>query len=580
MNRNEKSTNQTKPFELVDDETWTRYIDVMQRFVVVLVRMATKPEEETSQLPSFVWYESQESVLLDFLQYIEAEPMEGNGVLKCLNVVVSWFDQPILADAYHCISLSVLSVLGLRSDATFEPPEVSTRKFAAVFKIMKLLVFRKSYEEDVESNGNDPCKSQLLRILNGHMDRFMVYDPILCSPITWMYSVFNYAKAISSNEFNLPRISWLDDGVTVYCDDVGLNIEQLRSKVIPCTIVEMERSMKSLLFLEHGSLDDAPSIPALIHDDPNNCSRNYSFLNHNANHTWVQKGSNYLLDRMDPSWLEENSVGFDVAKFNLYEANRVHFLKLLLFTIHVTSGQPGRGTEVVDIRYANTGTRRNLFYDKESSMLFTWTRYHKSYNQKNVEKHICRFLPKAVTRLVIQYLWIVLPFSKALHSILTDKNVPSNYLFALQTTVSTLEHQHVGVFTSKFLTNILCETFYKYVNAKITINNWRHMAIAMVEFKIRNVQKLSNDDFGDDDDDVWDYQCAHNPSVAKNHYANDKSLPDIGVTSFASFRRISQRWHQFLGLAHDDGKYDSRNHTGTANVDDTAQFQNILGIIP
>jgi hypothetical protein len=262
MNRNEKSTNQTKPFELVDDETWTRYIDVMQRFVVVLVRMATKPVEETSQLPSFVWYESQQSVLLDFLQYIEAEPMESDGVLKCLNVVVSWFDQPILADAYHCISLSVLSVLGLRSDATFEPPEVSTRKFAAVFKIMKLLVFRKSYEEDVESNGNDPCKSQLLRILNGHMDRFMVYDPILCSPITWMYSVFNYAKAISSNEFNLPRISWLDDGVTVYCDDVGLNIEQLRSKVIPCTIVEMERSMKSLLFLEHGSLDDTehPSV--------------------------------------------------------------------------------------------------------------------------------------------------------------------------------------------------------------------------------------------------------------------------------------------------------------------------------
>ena len=265
-------------------------------------------------------------------------------------------------------------------------------------------------------------------------------------------------------------------------------------------------------------------------------------------------------------WLENLSANeiVNTKTFSDYEIQRIDFLKLLLFIIHVTSGQPGRGTEVVDIRYANTATLRNLFYDIETKMLYIWSRYHKGYNQSASEKHICRFLPKVVSQLTLRYLWLVLPFTQSIEALRRGTKIKSNYLFSCKTTVTSFHEPDEGVFKSIDLTHTLCQTFMRYVDSRVTINVWRHVAIAIVDKHFKSSTARQN--FVDLDDE-WDLQCAHSPAVTNNTYANLKSLPDIATSKFHTFRHISQLWHDLLGVSENNESENNESRKDSISYD-------------
>ena len=442
MNRNRRHDNSngvktTKPFTMVHQETLQKYMLVMHSLICILYRTAVLKQRTTQQqldaeIPTFSWYGTQEDVLFNFLQYLDPS---SNGnidenynhicIMKCLNVIVSIFNQKIRAEPYQHVLFSVLSVMGLKADGTFESAVKSKQKFAAIFKIHKLLVYRKSYEEDVTANGSDATRSDIIAILDNNIDQFMTYESN--SPISWMYNAFNYATELGNNDFSFPKISWLDNGDTLYCDDVQIKISDLKNVILPNVITELKSMMQKLLLLsDDRSWDSSPPIPNIITDTPNCDRRNYSLLDHIGNQNWIGEGKSFVYKNMCRSyqhlWLENLSANeiVNTKTFSDYEIQRIDFLKLLLFIIHVTSGQPGRGTEVVDIRYANTATLRNLFYDIETKMLYIWSRYHKGYNQSASEKHICRFLPKVVSQLTLRYLWLVLPFTLSIIPVMAD----------------------------------------------------------------------------------------------------------------------------------------------------------------
>ena len=85
-------------------------------------------------------------------------------------------------------------------------------------------------------------------------------------------------------------------------------------------------------------------------------------------------------------------------------------MEYLLLLVHLTLGQPARGTEILSIRFQNTvhGHHRNIFVD--SGMISTVTSYHKGYSVTGSTKIIHRFLPKEVGELLVYYLWLVQPF--------------------------------------------------------------------------------------------------------------------------------------------------------------------------
>jgi hypothetical protein len=86
------------------------------------------------------------------------------------------------------------------------------------------------------------------------------------------------------------------------------------------------------------------------------------------------------------------------------------FLERLLLLVHITAGQPARGTEILSLRYCNTVNRhyRSIFI--KNGLVSTVTSYHKGYNIVGSTKIIYRYLPKEVSKLVVYYLWFILPF--------------------------------------------------------------------------------------------------------------------------------------------------------------------------
>jgi hypothetical protein len=68
------------------------------------------------------------------------------------------------------------------------------------------------------------------------------------------------------------------------------------------------------------------------------------------------------------------------------------FRELLLFCVHVTGGQPARGTEITSIRFRNGFQQdRNVFAIQGHMVVVT--RYYKSQSQFDKPKVIPRFLP-------------------------------------------------------------------------------------------------------------------------------------------------------------------------------------------
>jgi hypothetical protein len=102
------------------------------------------------------------------------------------------------------------------------------------------------------------------------------------------------------------------------------------------------------------------------------------------------------------------------------------FLQRLLLLVHITSGQPARATELLGLRHRNTlqGRHRNIFI--EHGLVSTVTTYHKGYSISNTTKIIHRYLPKAVSELVVYYLWLILPFHEALERLARGHRGPAS----------------------------------------------------------------------------------------------------------------------------------------------------------
>jgi hypothetical protein len=91
------------------------------------------------------------------------------------------------------------------------------------------------------------------------------------------------------------------------------------------------------------------------------------------------------------------------------------FLRHLLLLVHITGGQPARGTELLTLRWRNSARSeaRKIFI--ENGMVSFVTSYHKNYSLTNTNKIIHRYLPREVGELLVYYIWLVAPFLEQLH---------------------------------------------------------------------------------------------------------------------------------------------------------------------
>jgi hypothetical protein len=148
-----------------------------------------------------------------------------------------------------------------------------------------------------------------------------------------------------------------------------------------------------------------------LRDDVNVPNVKHSFISVEENGLSGGRESMMKLLRRSARWkkmLRKEKEGL-ASGIRDYESAVGKFLEYLLILIHITGGQPGCGTEITTLRYANaTQSMRNVFVKEGRVMIVT--EYHKSIAVADQVKVIPRFLPERVGRLLVVYLADVLPF--------------------------------------------------------------------------------------------------------------------------------------------------------------------------
>jgi hypothetical protein len=80
------------------------------------------------------------------------------------------------------------------------------------------------------------------------------------------------------------------------------------------------------------------------------------------------------------------------------------FLKQLLLLVHMTGGQPPRGTELIRLQHSNSAYRQHCSVFVEEGLISTVTSYYKGYNIAGSTNIIYQYLPKEVSELLVYYL--------------------------------------------------------------------------------------------------------------------------------------------------------------------------------
>ncbi|KAK5710462.1 hypothetical protein LTR15_012952 [Elasticomyces elasticus] len=224
-----------------------------------------------------------------------------------------------------------------------------------------------------------------------------------------------YGKKVHDSTTCLGYISWSEDNQAVSYKAVHCLGTDVFRDVVGKQVAMAQEQLEGLLLMHPQEKRDDLDLGFRMHrivDDTSENRKDWNFLQHPQNlHGPLPSRENWLLDGiLRCEWLQEEF--FDdhrnktkphwnqkaVAAYCM-EVDR--FLERVLLLVHLTGGQPARGTEILSLRYKNTvnGRHRNVFIDNGVV----------SYNVTGSTKIIHRYLPKEVGELLVYYLWVVRP---------------------------------------------------------------------------------------------------------------------------------------------------------------------------
>jgi hypothetical protein len=245
---------------------------------------------------------------------------------------------------------------------------------------------------------------------------FMTVDN--CAPFSWAVSLRSFGKQIRDSTTSLGYMQWSDDEQTVHYKGIELSMQSFRRFVL----VQVQRVQSLLSDVLMLGVDEAREdvIPMIqlhrLRDNPAVVENGWSFLDDERNRALLPCKKGWLLrrvlrtDRLREQLTYHSTsqhVVWDKQAIRKYHKQVDAFLEGLLLLIHITSGQPARGSEITSLQHTNSTFHRNMFI--EHGLVALVTSYHKGYTCTGSTKIIHRYLPKEVSELVVYCLWMVLP---------------------------------------------------------------------------------------------------------------------------------------------------------------------------
>ena len=443
-----------KPYTAeLEPETQTQYKRYMQQVICYIVRSQSWNDE----LVRYKLTHTQE-LLIERLE-AEVEEILTHGLIPesevqldrtCLDFIISMLDHQLDSD-YDSGLLSALAVMGITEDGGWMTAINYTPIYSGIIKIIRALVIYQSVlerQEEIEkwkSCGLDENQAQekskgLFRIVRSKVSRFMtiIHENSEPTPMDWIFESRSYGLKIRYTTVAEGKISWKKDEVRFqkfHCT-MGQLIDSIHN-----IVSEAEQLLgQLLLYTTNGTgIIDISQIPHIsiskLEDDCSEESMGYSFLKDRRN-MWPVEGKTWLLERICSNqelyqqWIIDTDSIYRPEAVRKYGTAVESFLEKLLLLIHMTAGQPARSTEVIGLRFENTAQAgvRNIFI--QDGMVSCITAYHKNFRSFDQAKIIHRFLPESVGRLLVWYLWLVLPFWQQVQLIGNEGGKPSSFLFA------------------------------------------------------------------------------------------------------------------------------------------------------
>jgi hypothetical protein len=462
----------------------------------------------------------------------------------CLDFCIALLDHRLTGDLFESTIVSFLAVLGIdEANGTFYEAPNFTPKLSGFIKITQLLVLQKAVDMAAGSMAEDP-----LDALDKMRERFMMLDT--STPFAWTLGLRSFGKRVRDSTTSLGYIQWSEDAQQIVYRELELSLDSFREFVR--SQVQKAQHLLEKLFLLSVDEQRADVVPTIslgrIHDNPTITENGWNFLRDKRNNEALPLQDNWLLkrvlsnERLRDEFCSldcQQEVVWDNKTLQSYRRKVDAFLESLLLLIHITAGQPARGTEITGLQHTNSTFHRNIFV--ENGLVALVTSYHKGYTCTGTTKIIHRYLPREISELVIYYLWLILPFLQKVELLQAKKaqtKLPQFSPFLWPCGNNT--------WTSQRLSSILKRETSLAFNAPLTISTYRHIAVAISR------RHLNGGGFKRDydvEEKVSDHQTTHTSWTAGRLYARGlEEAPGHVEARRAGFRAVSREWHSFLGF--------------------------------
>ena len=209
---------------------------------------------------------------------------------------------------------------------------------------------------------------------------------------------------------------------------------------------------------------------------------------------------------------------------------------MLIFNIHLTSGNPARATELETLQFKNSAMKeRNVFVFQDRIALIPT--YNKTNNLKGQDRLIPRFLPKNLSHVVIKYLIFVQPILEHYHGKISSRPTAgldeSRYLFSV----------NCERLNSDQIKNDFMRTLRMICLKEVKFSVFRHIVDA---FGLRHISQYKSDF---EKYENFALQAGHSSSTASRIYG--ARLNDFRQVDRETCQRMfdtSASWHRFLQI--------------------------------
>ncbi|KAG6091014.1 hypothetical protein E4U31_007459 [Claviceps sp. LM219 group G6] len=404
-----------------------------------------------------------------------------------------------------------------------------------------------------------PSKDRALQggpeIQNFHEQRKEYLQDGSMSVFSCMISLLAYGKRIAMEHGNAGSVFW-EEGNRVMILHGGRIVMTKFRAMVEKAIDDAETLFWQRLMSTADECNRSELDFNKLTDDISFRRRGSSFLDNESNGL-SRKHLNVTLAKLLESengkkmWRNEK---WDTRLTREYLRQVDKFRKLLLFCVHVTGGQPARGTEILSLRFKNGCLRsRNVFL--LDGYVMTVTFYNKTDAEWDSPKIIPRFLPWRVGQLLSSYLVYVEPLAKFLRDAIDDRSHGGEYIWA----------DEAGPWDTSKLTSILKQRTGQDLGQELGTLQFRHAAVGIgrrfVGDKFASGYK---DEIGEveepevADEDPLEMSAGRGSEMGAHRYAVPSDLvKHLSQRNIDTFRPLSQSWHHFLGL--DSRKGDKTN---------------------